>query len=597
MSDMFGELEGDKKSAPEGYRVLARAYRPSTFSELIGQEALVRTLSNAIQSGRLAHAFLLTGIRGIGKTTTARIIAKALNCLGVDGQGGATTDPCGVCDNCKSITEDRHVDVMEMDAASHTGVGDIRDLIETVHYMPVSARYKVYIIDEVHMLSTSAFNALLKTLEEPPPHVKFIFATTEIRKIPLTILSRCQRFDLRRVNNEELAAHLHKICEKEGVIPDASALALIAGASEGSVRDSLSLLDQAISHGEGTISAAYVQEMLGMADKARVMDLFDALMQGDMPQTLAVLNDMYNAGADPVLLLQDLLELTHLVTRMKIVPALKDDISLPELSRTRGSVFAEKLAMPVLARCWQMLLKGVGEVQYAPNPLMAAEMVLVRIAHVAELPLPVDVIKQAKQNAMNGAPSGSASVGSAGGGGGGYSSAASVGTVQSSVSAPAPVSAPTMSLVSSVHSGGSSAHHAQVMMSEPEPQLYQPQVLSGLEDVAQLFEAHKEMLMASRIRQDARLVSFAEGRIEIQSNPLLPANFTKEISASLKEWTGKAWVVALSQTEGQPTLQEVRLEAEQQEKDRIASHPKVAEILTLFPGARITRITDKENAE
>ena len=368
------------------YRVLARKYRPTDFAGLIGQEALVRTLTNAIQTGRLAHAFVLTGVRGVGKTTTARIIARALNCIGPDGTGGPTTEPCGVCDHCRAIAEDRHVDVMEMDAASRTGVNDIREIIDGVRYRPTSARFKVYIIDEVHMLSTAAFNALLKTLEEPPEHVKFIFATTEIRKIPVTVLSRCQRFDLRRVEMEVLEKHFSAIADKENAQIEASAMALICRAADGSVRDGLSLLDQAIAHGAGTVSEEQVRDMLGLADRARVFDLFDAVMKGDISSALKMMTDQYAVGADPVVIIQDMLELTHWLTRLKLAPESAASAAVSETERVKGGEMAKTLSMATLTRVWQMLLKGLGEVRTAPSPLQAAEMVLVRLAYAADLP-------------------------------------------------------------------------------------------------------------------------------------------------------------------------------------------------------------------
>ncbi len=375
------------------YRVLARTYRPSLFSELIGQEALVRTLSNAIEGGRLAHAYLLTGVRGVGKTTAARLLARALNCIGADGSGGPTITPCGVCEHCVAITEDRHVDVLEMDAASRTGVDDIRELIEGVRYRPVSARNKVYIIDEVHMLSKQAFNALLKTLEEPPPHVTFIFATTEVRKVPVTVVSRCQRFDLRRIDAEALVRHLEDILAKEGAAADAGALALIARAADGSVRDALSMLDQAIAHCDGKIDEDRVRDMLGLADRVQVFDLFEAVMAGEIKTALDELARQYEAGVDPLVVLHDLLELTHWLTRVKVAPAAVDAMTVPEAERRRGGDLAKRLAMPVLARAWQMLLKGLGEARVAPNPLAAAEMVLVRLAYVADLPAPAELVK------------------------------------------------------------------------------------------------------------------------------------------------------------------------------------------------------------
>lgn len=380
------------------YRVLARKYRPTNFDDLIGQDVLVQTLSNAIKTGRIAHAFLLTGIRGIGKTTTARIIARALNCIGPDGQGGPTIAPCGTCPNCKMISEDRHVDVLEMDAASHTGVGDIRELIDTVRYLPTSARYKIYIIDEVHMLSNSAFNALLKTLEEPPPHVKFIFATTEARKIPVTILSRCQRFDLKRIEMEMLANHLSNIAKKESIDAEPEALSLIAIAAEGSVRDSLSLLDQAIARteekdGKTLVTTDSVRKMIGSADKTATFRLIEKCLSATPGEALDEVQAQYNAGADPLLMVQDALDATHLITRVKVAPAALNDVALSENDRNQAKKFASELSMPVLTRLWQMLLKGIGEVRMAPQPLAALEMLVVRVAYAAQLPTPAEAIK------------------------------------------------------------------------------------------------------------------------------------------------------------------------------------------------------------
>ena len=375
------------------YRVLARKYRPSTFAELIGQEAMVRTLSNAIATGRIAHAFILTGVRGVGKTTTARILARALNCVGPDGSGGSTAEPCGQCAQCLAIADDRHVDVMEMDAASRTGVDDIRELTEGVRYRPVSGRYKVYIIDEVHMLSKNAFNALLKTLEEPPPDVKFVFATTEINKVPVTVLSRCQRFSLRRVPVEQLIPHYRRIAEAEGVEVEPAALALIARAADGSVRDGLSLLDQAIALSGGRVAEAAVRDMLGVADRGLVFDLLESVLRGDAPAALAQMGRLYQGGADPLMVLQDLLDLSHFVTRLKLAPEAGTGDPIAEGDRARARPLAEKLTIPVLARAWQMLLKGLEEVQVAPSPIQAAEMVLVRLAYVADLPAPAELVR------------------------------------------------------------------------------------------------------------------------------------------------------------------------------------------------------------
>ncbi|MFC3230111.1 DNA polymerase III subunit gamma/tau, partial [Marinibaculum pumilum] len=380
-------------SGPDPYRVLARKYRPTTFDALIGQEALVRTLTNAIEAGRIAQAFILTGVRGVGKTTTARLIARGLNCSGPDGQGRETPSPCGACDNCLAIAEERHPDVLEMDAASRTGIGDIREIIEAVRYGPVLGRYKIYIIDEVHMLSTAAFNGLLKTLEEPPPFVKFIFATTEIRRVPVTVLSRCQRFDLRRVDVATLSAHLAGIAGQEGAEVDETALQLIARAAEGSVRDGLSLMDQAIAHGSGTVGADAVRDMLGLADRGEIFALFEQLMHGRIGEALDTAMRLYDRGADPVVIAQDLLDVTHWVTRVKVTPAVADDPGLPEEERSRGRSLAEALPMTGLSRAWQMLMKGLTEVRMAPQPMQALEMSLIRMAYAADLPPPEEVLR------------------------------------------------------------------------------------------------------------------------------------------------------------------------------------------------------------
>ncbi|MCH8000911.1 MAG: DNA polymerase III subunit gamma/tau, partial [Proteobacteria bacterium] len=398
-SETADSKTGDSKTGDSGsgaYQVLARKYRPARFADLIGQDAAVRTLTNALKSGRMAQAFILTGVRGVGKTTTARIIARALNCVGADGTGGAATpEPCGVCENCVAIAEDRHVDVIEMDAASRTGIDDIRELIEGVRYRPVQARTKVYIIDEVHMLSRQAFNGLLKTLEEPPEHVVFIFATTEARKIPVTVLSRCQRFDLRRLDQVALTAHFAGIAEAEGVEIAGEALATIARAADGSVRDGLSLLDQAIAlAGGGRVEAEAVRAMLGLADRARVFDLFEAVMRGRAPEALEVLGALHEAGADPAVVLQDLLEISHFVTRAKLVPETLEGAGVPETERVRGGDMAERLSLPVLARAWQVLLKGLGETRGAPARLQAAEMVLIRLAYASALPSPAELIER-----------------------------------------------------------------------------------------------------------------------------------------------------------------------------------------------------------
>src|SRR5271166_5733139 len=401
-------LFGDSASAPEHavpYRVLARKYRPTSFNDLIGQEAMVRILRNAFATGGVAHAFMLTGVRGVGKTTTARIIARALNCTGPDGTGGPTADPCGVCPDCVAILADRHPDVVEMDAASRTGVDDVREIIEATRFRPLQARTKVFIIDEVHMLSRNAFNALLKTLEEPPPHVKFVFATTELRKVPITVLSRCQRFDLRRVRVAELTSHFTAIAEREGIAAEPAAIETIARAADGSVRDGLSLLDQAIAQAaEGAVTAGAVADMLGLADRQAVLDLLEAALRGRPAEALAITERLHEHGADLGTTLADLLELVHTLTRLKTIPELRDSPDLPEAERTRGAAMADAAPMPVLARAWQILLKGTTEVEGAPDRRAAAEMVLIRLCYAADLPTPGDLVRQLSQPAQDASP-------------------------------------------------------------------------------------------------------------------------------------------------------------------------------------------------
>ncbi|GMG84640.1 hypothetical protein LNKW23_38560 [Paralimibaculum aggregatum] len=398
------------------YQVLARKYRPAHFRDLIGQEAMVRTLTNAFASGRIAHAFVLTGVRGVGKTTTARILAKGLNCEAAE---GPTIDPCGECEACRSISQGRNTDVLEMDAASNTGVGDVREIIESVRYRASQSRYKVYIIDEVHMLSTSAFNALLKTLEEPPEHAKFIFATTEIRKVPVTVLSRCQRFDLRRIEPEAMMAHLGRIAEAEGAEVEPGALALVTRAAEGSVRDALSLLDQALAQGSGPATAEAVRAMLGVADRGRLIDLFEAVMRGDAAAALAELSAQYSEGTDPGAVLRDLAELTHWVSVLKVSPEMAEDPTVAPDERARGRDLAARLSMRVLTRAWQMLLKALEELALAPNAMMAAEMALIRLTHVADLPPPEDLVRRLLAEESAGGGAGAPRAGGNGGNGGG----------------------------------------------------------------------------------------------------------------------------------------------------------------------------------
>jgi DNA polymerase III subunit gamma/tau len=550
------------------YRVLARKYRPAAFAELIGQEALVRTLSNAIEGGRLAHGYLFTGVRGVGKTTTARILARALNCIGADGQGGPTISPCGECEPCQAIAEDRHVDVLEMDAASHTSVDDIRNLIDGVRYRPVTARYKIYIIDEVHMLSKNAFNALLKTLEEPPEQVIFIFATTEIRKVPMTVLSRCQRFDLRRVEAETLAVYLGDIAARESVAATPEALALIARAADGSVRDGLSILDQAIAHSGGAVEEAALRDMLGLADRAQVFDLFEALMAGEAGRALDELARQYSAGVDPVVVLQDLLELSHWLTRVKVVPDATEGVAVAEAERRRGADLAQRLPMPVLARTWQMLLKGLGEARFAPNSLAAAEMVLVRLAYVADLPAPADVIKAAQSD--GGEPVSRVPV----------------------TPAPAPVTA------ASVDNGGGGATQAALApvpepTPQPEPEPEPPSGPANFEAVVDLVETMGEMLLLSSLRACVHLVDFEAGRIEFRPTGNAPDGLANDLGAKLSRWTGERWIVVVSGEEGAPTLDEQDAADHARRIAEAGDHPLVAAVLETFNDAKVTDVRDR----
>ena len=568
----------------QAYRVLARKYRPKTFDELIGQDALVRTLTNAIQSGRIAQAFMLTGVRGVGKTPTARIIARALNCTGPDGKGGPTVSPCGVCDNCRAIAEDRHVDVMEMDAASHTGVDDIREIIDGVRYSPVSARYKLYIIDEVHMLSKSAFNALLKTLEEPPSHVKFVFATTEIRKVPVTVLSRCQRFDLRRVDAQVLKEHFTRVTALEGADIEGDAAALIARAADGSVRDGLSLLDQAIALAAGTVTAQQVRDMLGLADRTRVIDLFEAAVSARPAEAMDILADLHRVGADPVVILQDLLDLVHNLTRLKVVPDSANDPSLPEAERTRGSTLSGKLGMPALTRAWQLLLKGLNEVQAAPVPQQALEMVIVRLSYAADLPTPGELIRQFQAQQANGGANGGGGVpmGRGPGGGGGPVAVASqqAHAVARPMGSAQPQSAP---VAQAAHSPAPAAVQAGEELS-PMPHDFRALV--------QLFSDRREGALYGYLMETVQLVRMEPGRLELKLRPGAPPTLPAKVGQFLTEWTGHRWIVALSEGQAQPTLAEQGQAEKRRALSEAEANPVVRAVLDAFSGAKIIDIRD-----
>jgi len=565
--------DSPKEPTPDGvsddYRVLARKYRPTTFSGLIGQEAMVRTLTNAFKTGRLAHAFILTGVRGIGKTSTARIIARALNCIGPDGTGGPTTEPCGECENCVAIAQDRHVDVLEMDAASRTGVDDIRELIDGVRYRPTSARNKVYIIDEVHMLSKNAFNALLKTLEEPPEHVKFIFATTEIRKVPVTVLSRCQRFDLRRVDAERLADHFRGIAENENAAIDDAALHLIARAADGSVRDGLSLLDQAISQADGTIDEVQVRDMLGLADRGQTFQLLEATLKGDIGPALDMLAQQYHDGADPAAVLEDMLEIVHWLTRIKITPTAADAPDVPEIERKFGKDLSERLAMPDLARSWQMLLKGLGEVRAAPAPLAAAEMILVRLAYTADLPTPEDALKALPSGAGAAPVPTPAAPSSGGGNGGGNGGARATAGGEVTVAAPEPQPAPEA-------------------VAPPAPRL------ATLEDLVTLAAEVRDQRLRFFLEHHVRLVRFEPGVLEFQLADGAPTDMVQALRTFLDRHAGESWSVTVSNQPGAATLAETRDAAEKADMDAAADHPLVRAVMETFPNARIDSVRHLE---
>ncbi len=557
-------MTDDAKS--QNYQVLARKYRPETFVDLVGQEAMVRTLRNAFAADRIAQAFIMTGIRGTGKTTTARIIAKGMNCVGVDGNGGPTTDPCGQCEHCTAIMEGRHVDVIEMDAASNTGVANIREIIDSVHYRAASARYKVYIIDEVHMLSTGAFNALLKTLEEPPAHVKFIFATTEIRKVPVTVLSRCQRFDLRRIEPEVMIALLRKIASSEGAEISDDALSLITRAAEGSARDATSLLDQAISHGAGETTADQVRAMLGLADRGRVLDLIDMILRGDAAGALVELSAQYSDGADPMAVLRDLAEITHWVSVIKITPEAAEDPTISPDERSRGLDMADKLPMRVMTRMWQMLLKAIEEVSIAPNAMMAAEMAIIRLTHVADAPTPGDLVTKLKDATPP--PAGP------GGGGGGVRHAPTGGASAYS-STPAPT-----------HSGPSGpVAQAAPVLAENALARY-----ARFQDVLDLISAHRDVKLLVEVEKGVRLARYQPGRIEFEPSPEASPDLASKLGSRLQAWTGNRWAVILVNEGGKPTVAEVRDAEINARKAEAASNPLVQAVLATFPKSKITEV-------
>ncbi|MGF6860232.1 DNA polymerase-3 subunit gamma/tau [Rhodobacteraceae bacterium MBR-64] len=554
------------------YQVLARKYRPATFKDLIGQDPMVRTLKNAFAADRIAQAFILTGIRGTGKTTTARIVAKGLNCVGPDGTGGPTTDPCGQCGPCRAIAEGRHVDVLEYDAASNTQVDKMREILESIPYRPSEARYKILIFDEVHMLSAGSFNALLKTLEEPPPHVKFIFATTEIRKVPVTVLSRCQRFDLRRIEPEVMIAHLTRLATAEGAQVADDALALITRAAEGSVRDAVSLLDQAISHGAGETTADQVRAMLGLADRGRVLDLFDLIMRGDAAGALAELSAQYADGAEPAMVLRDLAEVTHWVSVIKITPEAAEDATVGPDERLRGQAMAAGLPMRVLTRMWQMLLKALEEVAEAPNTMMAAEMAVIRLTHVADLPDPEKLMRDMVDGRL--APTGAPATPAPGPGSG----------PQAQTARPAP------------RAGGG----AGAALAAPA-QHAQTQSLAvrypDFEAVVALIRAQRDMKLLLEVETCLRLARYAPGRIEFQPTVDAPPDLAARLSQRLMGWTGQRWGVSVVGTGGAATIDEARNIERTEAEAEARHHPLVQAVLAAFPGARIGDIRTLETRE
>ncbi|MGV1898170.1 DNA polymerase III subunit gamma/tau [Agrobacterium vitis] len=597
----MSDLEPTAQAAPASgqasgaYRVLARKYRPKDFTDLmVGQEPMVRTLTNAFETGRIAQAYMLTGVRGVGKTTTARILARALNYKTTE-IDRPTIDLKIPGEHCQAIMEGRHVDVIEMDAASHTGIDDIREIIEQVRYRPVSARYKVYIIDEVHMLSTAAFNGLLKTLEEPPEHVKFIFATTEIRKVPITVLSRCQRFDLRRISAGDLVGLFSTILSKENIEAEDEALAMIARAAEGSARDGLSLLDQAIAHGAGRVEADAVRSMLGLADRARVVDLFGHIVLGDVAAALSEFNSQYEAGASPSVVLTDLADFTHLVTRLKYVPNGANDPSLSEVERVRGADYADSVAVTTLSRIWQMLLKGIPEVENASRQAGAAEMVLIRLAHAAHLPSPEEAARRLLDMAQDGggAPQGTSP---RGGNGGGASASYGGQAVARASSDPAPLALgqtqPTahLQVVPKASSSPDIAARPEIKP-DVQPDVPEPKVpVRSLDDIVNLCTANRDPKLKALTRAYVRLVKLENGRLEINLPPEAPKSLVGDLQKRLEEWTDIRWMVILSREPGAKTLAEQEKSDHEARMTDAAADPDVMAILSRFPGAKITDV-------
>lgn len=551
------------------YVVLARKYRPQNFEDLLGQDALVQTLTNAIQNNRLHHAYILTGIRGVGKTTTARLIARALNCTGADGKGGPTIHPCGVCDNCKAIAAGRHMDVMELDAASHTGVDDIRELLDSARYAPTNARYKVYIIDEVHMLSKGAFNALLKTLEEPPAHVKFIFATTEIRKVPITILSRCQRFDLQRLSVETLTQLFTKILANENIPAETEALDIIAKAADGSARDGLSLLDQAIVLSNGNINTDVVKKMLGLADRSQTLTLFENLVNGNMEAVLKDISEQYTNGATPMIVLQDLINITHDLAKVKIIPALLNSTSLSEIEKKTFATLSTSCSLAVLSKIWQMLIKGIAEINMAPSAVEALEMILLRVAYSASLPTPYEILNEVKKN------SDLAGTGSV------YSGQSAL--LQNSAAA-APVSVPP--------SGTEKKNDLTATVSAGETSGF-----NTVEDFLHYLEGTKKALIEYSIKHDVCIREFSDGHIAMNIAPAIHQDFIMNLHKLLSEATGRQWEIEIIKGDLGETIADKEKSAAEATKKNVSEYPLVKKILEEFKGAKIETVIRKNLEE